>query len=285
MMPIKYFVGIFLWFSFTRSVAQEVSPWFNVKEIFPKVWVIDDHKAVNIYLVEGTDSALLIDTGIGAADLLSQVKKLSVKPLIVVNTHGHSDHAGGNYQFPRIYINAADSAAARACASPESRATAAKNMLRGAFPQESEKSDGKELHFELVAVKNGHIFNLGGRQIEVIDTPGHTPGSICLEDRQNKLLFSGDNNNTAVWLFLPESLPLGKYLISLHILAGRISEFKTILPGHGIPKKSDFINDQIECVNAILSGKCVPATYNTFAGKASLCQFGRASVAYDPDNL
>lgn len=284
-MLTKYILGILLWFFFAGSHAQQAPPWFNVKEVFPKVWVIDDHKAVNIYLVEGSDSALLIDTGVGVADLLSQVKKLSVKPLIVINTHGHSDHAGGNYQFQRIYINAADSAAARACASPESRATAAKNMLRGALPQESEKSDGKEIHFEFVTVKNGHIFNLGGRQIEVIETPGHTPGSICLVDRQNKLLFSGDNNNTAVWLFLPESLPLGKYLITLQTLANRISEFKTILPGHGIPKKSDFIFDQIECVKAILSGKCVPASYNTFAGKASLCQFGRASVAYDPDNL
>ena len=284
-MLIKYISGIFLWFSFTVSFAQPVSPWFTVKELYPKVWVIDDHKAVNIYLVEGNDSALLVDTGIGAADLISQVKKLTEKPLIVINTHGHTDHAGGNYQFAKIYVNAADSAAARLSASPDSRAIAEKNMLRGAMPQESEKYKGEEINSELVAVSNGHFFDLGGRQLEVIETPGHTPGSICLEDRKNKLLFSGDNNNTAVWLFLPESLPLSRYLITLQMLYGRISEFKTILPGHGIPKKSDFIHDQIECVNSILSGKCVPAPYNTFAGRASLCQVGRASVAYDPDKL
>ena len=91
----KYIQGILLLFSSTALTAQTtVSPWFNIKELFPKVWVIDDHKAVNLYLVEGNDSALLIDTGIGAADLISQVKKLSEKPLIVINTHGHSDHAG-----------------------------------------------------------------------------------------------------------------------------------------------------------------------------------------------
>jgi hypothetical protein len=73
--------------------------------------------------------------------------------------------------------------------------------------------------------------------------------------------------------------------MTLQTLADRVSEFKTILPGHGVPKKSDFINDQIECVNSILNGKCVPATYNTYAGRASLCQFGRASIAYDPDKL
>jgi glyoxylase-like metal-dependent hydrolase (beta-lactamase superfamily II) len=284
-MLTKYIQGIILLFSFTGLSAQQASPWFSVKEIFPKVWVIDDHKAVNIYLIEGNDSALLVDTGIGIADIKSLVRTLSQKPLIVINTHGHSDHAGGNYQFAKIYVNPADSAAARLSATPEARATAAKNMLRGATPRESEKYKGEEIHSVFVEVNNRHIFNLGGRKLEVIETPGHTPGSICLEDRENKLLFAGDNNNTAVWLFLPESLPLTKYLITLQTLAGRISEFKTILPGHGIPKKSDFINDQIECLNAILNGKCVPASYITFAGRASLCQFGRASIVFDPDKL
>jgi hydroxyacylglutathione hydrolase len=281
----KYIQAVLLFFSFTALSAQQGSPWFNVKELYPKVWVIDDHKAVNVYLVEGRDSSLLIDTGIGAADILSQVKILTQKPLLVVNTHGHADHAGANYQFAKIYISAADSSAARQSATPDSRATAAKNMLRGASPQDNEKYKGEEIHSVLIAVSNGHVFDLGGRHIEVIETPGHTPGSICLLDRENKLLFSGDNNNTAVWLFLPESLPMRQYMSSLQILSARFSEFKIILPGHGLPKKTDFLNDQIACVGSILNGKCVPATYNTFAGRASLCQFGRASVAYDPDKL
>jgi hydroxyacylglutathione hydrolase len=278
------FILIFLFCClFSEMFAQHNEEWFTVKEIYSNVWVIDDHRAVNVYLTEGTDSALLIDTGIGAADLMSLVKKLTAKPLIVVNTHGHPDHAGGNYQFPKIYINAADTASARKSASQASRAEAAKNMLRGATPGEDEKYKGTEMHSVFVTINNGHVFDLGGRKIEVIATPGHTPGSLCLEDKENKLLFSGDNNNTAVWLFLPESTSLNTYLMSLRNLASRIEEFKSLLPGHGIPKKSDFILDQIECVNSILNGRCIPATYNTFAGRASLCQFGRASVAYDPD--
>jgi glyoxylase-like metal-dependent hydrolase (beta-lactamase superfamily II) len=283
----KKFILVFLFCTAIRGVnaQQHTAEWFTVKEIFSKVWVIDDHRAVNIYLTEGKDSAMLIDTGIGAADLMSLVKSLTQKPLIVINTHGHPDHAGGNYQFSKIYVNAADSAAARKSATTASRAEAAKNMLRGAVPQENEKYKDEEKLTVFSSVDNGQIFNLGGRKLEVIATPGHTPGSICLIDKENKLLFSGDNNNTAVWLFLPESLPMNTYLMSLRTLSGRISEFKSILPGHGIPKKSDFILDQIECVKSIINGGCVPASYNTFAGKASLCQFGRASVAYDADRL
>ena len=166
----------------------------------------------------------------GAADLVSQIKKLTAKPLIVVNTHGHSDHAGGNYQFSKVYVNSGDSAAARFSETPESRTEAAKNMLRGAVPDVSDIYKGKELHSKLLNVINGHKFQLGGRQIEVIETPGHTPGSICLLDKANKLLFSGDNDNTAVWLFLPESRPLNVYLKSLQLLEGRISDFNTLFP-------------------------------------------------------
>lgn len=281
----KFITGLLFCFSFTNIIAQHSEEWFTVKEIESKVWVIDDHKAVNVYLTEGSDSALLIDTGIGAADLMSLVKKLTQKPLIIVNTHGHPDHAGGNYQFAKVYVHPADSAASRKSASQASRTNAAKNMLRGAEPKEDEKFKGQELQTEFVVIRGGHVFNLGGRQIEVVETPGHTPGSICLEDKEKKLLFSGDNNNTAVWLFLPESLPLDIYLRSLQTQASRINGFKTLLPGHGIPKKSDFIYDQIECVNSIINGRCSPAPYNTFAGKASLCQYGRASVAYNPDKF
>lgn len=281
----KFVLGFLFCITLSQIFAQRIEEWFSVKEISSKVWAIEDRRAVNIYLAEGRDSALLIDTGMGVADLMTQVRKLTDKPLIVVNTHGHPDHSGGNYQFAKIYVNDDDSAAARKSATPESRAEAAKNMLRGAVPNEAEKYKGEELKSEFITIRNGYVFNLGGRQIEVIATPGHTPGSICLLDRQNKILFSGDNNNTAVWLFLPESRPLNIYLMSLQNLAGRMAEFKTLLPGHGIPKKSDFIPEQIECVKSIINGRCIPATYSTFAGRASLCQFGRALVAYDPEKL
>jgi hydroxyacylglutathione hydrolase len=264
---------------------QTSTSWFAVKEISPKIWLIDDHKAANIYLVEGLDSALLIDTGIGAADLFSQVKKLTSLPLIVVNTHGHSDHTGANYQFNKIFINAGDSAEARSNSYPAARANAATNMLRGAIPSADDRFKGKEIYFKMVTVTDGQVFNLGGRHIQIIATPGHTPGSICLLDVEDKLLFTGDNDNTAVWLFLPNSLPLSEYLETLKKLINRISEFDSLLPGHGIPKKNDFILDQVECVKSILNQTCTPEPYNTFAGKAMLCKYGRASVGYNPDNL
>ena len=265
--------------------GQITSTWFSFKEIEKNVWVIDDHKAVNVYLIIGKDSSLVVDTGIGSADLHSLISKLTDKPLIVVNSHGHSDHAGGNYQFAKVFVHPQDSLNARICNLPENRLSAAKNMLHGESPSKDDMFTGTAIHTKLIPVHEGHLFNLGDRVIQVIETPGHTPGSICLLDMTNKLLFSGDNNNTLVWLFLKGCLPLHDYLKTLEKLELRIKEFETLFPGHGIPKPAAFVHDQISCVKSILNGTCESVEYKSFAGDAMMCTFGQASVAYNPDNL
>ncbi len=200
--------------------------WYSAKEIGPKVWVIDDHGADNMYLVEGADSAMLIDTGLGSADLASFVSRLTSKPLIVMNTHGHPDHAGGNYQFSKVYVHPADSSASRSFNVPAAREGSAKTMLQGNKPADNEVYTGKPFNTRLLPLRDGQEFNLGGRKIQVMETPGHTPGEICLLDIENKLLFTGDNNNGLVWLFLGNCLPLNKYLSSLERQAARLLNSK-----------------------------------------------------------
>jgi glyoxylase-like metal-dependent hydrolase (beta-lactamase superfamily II) len=265
--------------------GQESPGWYTSKQVAAGVWQISDHGADNIYVIEGRDSSMLIDTGLGAADLAGYVSKITAKPLIVINTHGHPDHAGANYQFRKVYVDPADSAASRACNAPEARANASKNMLQGNTPAENELFKGTPVSTRLVPVKDGQIFNLGGRRIQVITTPGHTPGEICLLDMDNKLLFTGDNNNTLVWLFLPNCKPLRTYLASLEKQIGKLAEFTTIFPGHGAPMPSDFINDQAECVRGILNKTIEAKPYKSFAGEAMISTYKRASVAFNPKNL
>jgi hydroxyacylglutathione hydrolase len=259
--------------------------WYSAKEIEKNVWQIDDHKAVNVYLIIGTDSALVVDTGMGAADLVSQIRSLTEKPLIVVNTHGHGDHTGANYQFKKVYIHPADLQAAEESNTPENRQAAQQNMLRTEKPSDQEIFKGIPEKTRLVPVREGYVFNLGGRRIQVIETPGHTPGEICLLDIENKLLFTGDNDNALVWLFLPTCRPLHEYLVSLEKLVNRISEFTTIFPGHGVPMPSDFLKDQVNCVKGIISRTLEAKPYESFSGNAMVSTWGRASVAFDPKNL
>jgi len=138
---------------------------------------------------------------------------------------------------------------------------------------------------QLVPVGGGHVFDLGGRKLEVIAQPGHTPGEIVLLDAANRLVFTGDNNNALVWLFLPTCRPLEVYLESLRKLKRRDGEFDTILPGHGPPLPKGFLADQIACVESILDGSCKGEPYQSFAGSALVCRHGSAAVAFDPGNL
>jgi|WetSurSiteA1Bulk_404760.scaffolds.fasta_scaffold06388_3 hydroxyacylglutathione hydrolase len=265
--------------------CQTAAPWFTVNGVGPGVRVISDHGADNMYLIEGTDSALLVDTGLGSADLASYVKKLTSKPLIIVITHGHPDHAGSDHQFTRVYIHPADSAAARQFNIPEAKAASSKNMQQGNAPTDNELFKGKPFNTRMIPVFEGHLFRLGGRTIKVIEAPGHTPGEICLLDIENKLLFTGDNNNTLVWLFLQNCRPLHEYLLTLEKQAGMMPQFTTIYPGHGTPLPSDFINDQIACVKGILDNSLERKPYKSFAGNAMVSVWGRASVAFNPENL
>src|SRR5437867_7145868 len=90
-------IAIFLFNS--SASAQLVNKWFGAEQIAPKTWLISDNHVDDIYLLEGKDSTLLIDAGLGLADLKDFVQTLTSKPLIIVNTHAHPDHSGGDFQF------------------------------------------------------------------------------------------------------------------------------------------------------------------------------------------
>jgi hydroxyacylglutathione hydrolase len=267
--------------------AAQGKSWFTSTRLAEGVWRIDDNGSDNMYLVEGKDKALLIDTGLGAAKLADFVKTLSTKPLLVVNTHGHPDHAGANYQFKSVYIHPADAAAARQVAAPEARARSIQSMAKGKTAPDMVTAEeaAKAPSAELVPLKDGFVFDLGGRRLEVIETPGHTPGEIVLLDAANKMLFTGDNDNTLVWLFLPTCLPLDVYLQSLKKLEARSAAFTTLYPGHGTPLPASFVGEQVTCVESILDGTCHSEPYQSFVGAAQQCKRGNATVAFDPKNL
>ena len=268
--------AVFFFLSTAFALGQNNNGDYTASKVADRVWAIVESAAtpVNIYLVEGKDSALLIDTGYGYGDLKAYVKTLTKLPLIVVNTHGHGDHNGNNSQFSKIYAHSADF-----------------NMLNASFNREKRKkavAPGEVVAPPtLMPVKEGYIFNLGDRKLEVIEVPGHTRGSICLLDTKNRILFAGDNTNTLVWLFLKDCYPLEVYLKSLQKVAKRSNEFDTVMPGHNEPLPTTFINDQIGCVKSILAGTCSPVPYNvgSFSAGAMLCRYNNAQVAYDPENL
>jgi glyoxylase-like metal-dependent hydrolase (beta-lactamase superfamily II) len=76
--------------------------WFAVEQVEPGTWLVAEPGHVNCFLVEGGDQAVLVDTGLGLADIRAAAESLTGKPILAVNTHSHSDHRGGNRQFVDI---------------------------------------------------------------------------------------------------------------------------------------------------------------------------------------
>ena len=99
-----------------------------VSEIAYRTWCIDEYGMDAMFLLEGDEKALLIDTGTGVFDIPELVRQLTNKPVMVALTHGHIDHAGGMNQFEEVYLHPADFAMAQAV-TPEERGGYVDTML------------------------------------------------------------------------------------------------------------------------------------------------------------
>ncbi len=266
------------------STASFPHPWFQVDNLRDGVWRIAEGDIDNMYLIAGRDSAMLIDTGLGVANLRDFVTTITPLPLIVINTHAHLDHSGGSFQFRKVYAHPDDFDMIRFYGKKQFRKYTIANLMKFDLPDSLRFPVSDSLYnVFLVPVHDGQIFDLGERRIEVIHTPGHTAGSICLLDHRDGVLYSGDTNDGLSCLHRPDALPLEVYMQSLKKLLNR-TEFYTIYPGHDLPYDRAFIKEQIECVRQIIAGECVGVPYESLAG-ARVCGYGRARVAYDPEKI
>ena len=200
------------------------------------------HLNVDSWLISGNDKALVVDTLQENELLYDMVTSLTSLPLEVVLTHGHIDHAGkALHKFLEnnvpVYMNLADV-----------------SLLEDRFTKE-EIAKIKDL-------RENEKFDLGGRVLEVVGCAGHTAGSMCLLDWDNKEVFSGDAiGSGGFWMQLPESLSLPSFIPNLlsfkQALIG-MADF-TIYPGHidGTKGKVDmnYIDDLLELCNGVISGK------------------------------
>ena len=190
-------------------------------------WRIEDG-FVRMFLLEGSDTALLIDTGATCPEARQIAETLTGKPVALLNTHSDGDHVSGNGAFKFFMMHYEDEPYYREC--------------------------GGQGH--MMPLRDGDVLDLGGRPLEVIHIPGHTPGSVAILDRNARVLISGDSvQGDNIFMFGPRR-NIKEFIRSMERLRGMKDCFDSVWPSHGaFPAEPDLIDKLIEGANLIVEGK------------------------------
>jgi glyoxylase-like metal-dependent hydrolase (beta-lactamase superfamily II) len=211
------------------------------------------------YLVIGEDIAALIDTGNGIDDIKSLVEELTDLPVMVVNTHAHLDHTGGNSTFEDIALYDHPWARARTKGRPHEGIDVGNYISEGMVWKPLPRNvDPATWHTDPFTVtkwmKEGDKIDLGGKELEVIHTPGHTPDSVCLLERQERLLFTGDIFYPApIYIYSPDS-DIDEFISSFRKMVK--ADYDYAMPAHNesmVEKK--VVEDVLHAIEAIKAGK------------------------------
>ena len=238
--------------------------WFEVYKPAPDVYAIyEPHQAEEVisYLIVGDKRALLFDTGMGISDIKAITEELTKLPIVVVNSHTHDDHVGGNWQFDTIYGVDTDFTRTNTKGSREdAQAEIAPDQICGVLPKEFDAKAYSTKPWTIASyIKEGDEISLGERKIQVIATPGHTPDAISLWDRANGLLFTGDTYYPApIWLFRPET-NFDAYDKSIRRLAALAPQVKLVLGAHNVPVAPPSVLPRlVPAFEAVRAGKVRP---------------------------
>ncbi len=226
---------------------------YEIIQINERSWRIEDN-GVRFFLLAGTERALLIDSGRNVNNARDIAATLTDLPIVLVNTHADGDHVAGNRQFESFYMHPAEEP----------------NYRRGDRPG------------TIIPIQEGDVLELGGRRLEVIHLPGHTPGSIALLDVENRILISGDPiQDGRIFMFGPFR-NIQTYIKSLEHLRKWQGCFDEIWPSHGsVPVYPDLIDRLREGAQAVLEGRIPGQAEEVFGNKIRAYKLGFATFLCD----
>jgi glyoxylase-like metal-dependent hydrolase (beta-lactamase superfamily II) len=236
--------------------------WFEVYRIRPGIFAIYEphqYEEVISYLIVGSQRALLFDTGMGMGDLRKIVTQLTPLPITVLNSHTHFDHIGNNWQFQTILgVNTSYTRHNAEGATHEQLRDAViperfcGDLPPGFKPERYAIPSFKISHY----VKDGEVLDLGNRKVEVLLTPGHAPDALCLLDRENRLLFTGDTFYAGpIFLYILDT-DVTAYGHSIEKLTKLVPQLDLLLPSHNFPAaKPEMLTRLFDAFRQVQSGK------------------------------
>ncbi len=221
--------------------VEQSQDWFEVYRVADGVFAIYEpgqFEEVISYLIVGSERALLFDTGLGIGDIRQVTRELTDLDVVVVNSHSHYDHIGGNHAFDEIL--SPDTEYTRRRAGGLAHEAVAEFVGPGWIwkdtPPGFSVDEYRSRPFTITRfLTDREELALGGRTLEVILTPGHAPDSLCLLDREGGLLFTGDTFYLAPLYTHLEGSDFDQYLATARLLAELAPEVAVLMPAHNEP--------------------------------------------------
>lgn len=235
--------------------------WFEVRECPDRIIAIGEpghDENVKSYLIVGDDLALLFDTGMGIGNIRRTADQFVKTPILVVNSHAHWDHVGDDHRFDRIWIHEAEANDLQAGVSNE-------RTRRFLIPDRFTVSPPDWIDPETFSIPGvqpertltgGERIDLGGRELIVVHTPGHSPGGITLVEESTGIAFTADAVYAgALYAHLSGSDPVS-YRTTLSQLANLAPSLRTIYPSHNdYPLEPSFLIEAHTGYESIWDGR------------------------------
>lgn len=250
---------------------------------------------VYMFLIVGEEKALLVDTGYSITNAVQYVRKITSLPFILVNTHGHVDHIGGNAEIGEAYLSEADWETARQHSDYgylkkmmthyKERSLPVRLLLK--LPKLNREMENS-LHVKPCKynrLPTEGFFELGNRRILYLETPGHTMGSICLFDDKTKSLFTGDMLcEEGVLLGFDHSSSVSVYKDSVEKMQRFFMENggNMILPSHHkLPVTVDIFDRYVDLCNKVISGEAKGTHIDDGVSQGLVVKANRLQMIYN----
>ncbi|MCD8014752.1 MAG: MBL fold metallo-hydrolase [Lachnospiraceae bacterium] len=265
---------------------------FKTEKVSERITRIFAFSTELMYLVEGENQAALLDSGSGIGFVKPLIDRLTYKPVTVLLTHGHVDHAMGASEFPaeNVYINQDDAYIYEKHCTWEFR-KGGLGMMPGGDQVTEEDFTPVVPIADWNDLKEGDRFDLGGISVEIYACPGHTRGSLVMLLPEERTVLLGDACNGFTFLFQDYSTTVEEYRESLCRLKRKLDgKFDKVLASHGDGVLSpEVIKDNIRVCDQILAGETddLPMEFGGDKGLRALenVQPGHGNIIYNPARI